>query len=168
MEACRSFGLQFAIAAGARVDHELERCAKLEHAKTLGAFATINYGAEPKWSEAVMKLTEGAGVHHVLEVGGSGTLAQSLASLAPGGHVALIGGLAGFGGDIPATALIGRNAGATGIFVGSRADFEAMNAFIVRHTLRPVVDRSFDFGAAAAAYAYMESGSHFGKIVIRH
>jgi NADPH:quinone reductase-like Zn-dependent oxidoreductase len=100
-------------------------------------------------------------------VGGSGTLAKSLASLAQGGHIALIGGLSGFGGDIPAMALLVNNATVGGIYVGSRANFEAMNAFIEQHRIRPVIDRVFEFGDAAAAYEYMDTGNHFGKVVIR-
>jgi NADPH:quinone reductase-like Zn-dependent oxidoreductase len=104
----------------------------------------------------------------VLEVGGVGTLAQSLASLAHGGHIAIIGGLAGFGGEIPAAGMIGRSTSVSGIFVGSRANFESMNAFISEHQIKPVIDRSFDFAQADAAFVYMENGNHFGKIVIRH
>jgi len=104
----------------------------------------------------------------VLEVGGSGTLKQSLEALAFGGHVAIIGGLSGFGGDIAAAALIGRSASVSGIFVGSRENFEDMNAFIDRHRIKPIIDRTFDFKDAEAAFAWMDTGSHFGKIVIRH
>jgi NADPH:quinone reductase-like Zn-dependent oxidoreductase len=162
------FGLQFAVAAGARAWITSSSDSKIERAKALGAVGGINYRSTPEWAKAVLEATAGIGAHHVLEVGGTGTLAQSLAAIAGQGHIALIGGLTGFGGDIPAVALIGRNASASGITVGSRADFEAMNAFIAQHRLKPVIDRTFEFGAAAAAYAYMESGSHFGKIVIRH
>ena len=100
-------------------------------------------------------------------MGGSGTLPKSLASVAPGGQIALIGGLTGFGGTIPAVSLMTRSASVTGIFVGSRADFEALNAFIEQHRLHPVIDRVFDFAQAQAAYDYMDTGSHFGKVVIR-
>lgn len=162
------FGLQFAVAAGARAVITSSSDDKLARAKTLGASATINYAKTPEWASAVIAATGGVGVHHVLEVGGSGTLKQSLAALAPGGHIALIGGLGGFGGDLPAVGLIGRGAGVSGIFVGARAHFEAMNDFMVRHAIRPIIDRVFDFADADAAYAHMESGRHFGKIVIRH
>lgn len=162
------FGLQFALAAGARAWITSSSYSKLERAKSLGAAGGINYRSTPEWAKAVLAATDGVGAHHILEVGGSGTLAQSLAAVAGQGHIALIGGLAGFGGEIPTVALIGRNASASGITVGSRADFEAMNAFIAQHRLQPVIDRTFEFSDAAAAYAHMESGSHFGKIVIRH
>jgi NADPH:quinone reductase-like Zn-dependent oxidoreductase len=162
------FGLQFAVAAGARAWITSSSDGKLERAKSLGAAGGINYRSTPDWAKALLAATDGVGAHHILEVGGSGTLAQSLAAVGAQGHIALIGGLAGFGGDIPAVALIGRNASVSGITVGSRADFEAMNQFIEQHRLQPVIDRTFDYGDAAAAYAHMESGSHFGKIVIRH
>jgi D-arabinose 1-dehydrogenase-like Zn-dependent alcohol dehydrogenase len=58
-------------------------------------------------------------------------------------------------------------ASVTGIYVGSRADFEAMNRFITEHRITPVVDRVFDFVDAPKAYDLMDNGSYMGKIVIR-
>ena len=162
------FGLQFAAAAGAKAIITSSSDSKLERARKLGAVAAINYKSQSEWAPLVRAATGGAGVHHVLEVGGAGTLKQSLDSLAPGGHIAIIGGLAGFGGEISAVALIGRSASVSGIFVGSRRQFEDMNAFITRHAIKPVIDRQFEFRDAEAAFAYMDSGSHFGKIVIQH
>ena len=161
------FGLQFAVAAGGRPIVISSSDAKLERATQLGAVASINYSNNPKWAESVRAATGGGGVHQILEVGGRGTLQQSLASLAAGGHVALIGGLAGFGGDIPVMALLHANATASGVYVGSRADFEAMNAFIERHQIRPVIDRVYEFADVEAGYERLESGRHFGKVVIR-
>lgn len=161
-------GLQIAAAAGAHVHITSSSDDKLQLARSLGATGLINYRKHPDWENAVRELTGGLGADHVLEVGGSGTLQQSLAAVSAGGHVALIGGLAGFGGDIPAVSLIGKNASVTGIFVGSRADFEALNAFIEQHRIKPVIDRSFEFFNAELAYERMESSGHFGKIVIRH
>lgn len=162
------FGLQFAVAAGATVLLTSSSGAKLARARTLGAAHLIDYRTTPEWDRAVLEATSGVGVHHVLEVGGVGTLQRSLAALAYGGHIAIIGGLAGFGGEIPALPMIGHSTRVSGIFVGSRADFMRMNAFIDAHALRPVIDRVFDYAAAPAAFAHMEAGDHFGKIVIRH
>ncbi len=161
------FGLQFAAAAGARTIVTSSSDEKLAHAQSLGATHTINYAKTPEWSGAVRAATGGVGVHQVLEVGGAGTLPQSIASLAPGGHIALIGGLAGFGGDIPAMALLHTNGTASGIYVGSRANFEAMTAFIERHRIRPVIDRVYELDEAQAAYQRIDAGQHVGKVVIR-
>jgi NADPH:quinone reductase-like Zn-dependent oxidoreductase len=161
------FGLQFAVAAGAKPIITSSSDAKLERAKALGAFGTINYRATADWEKPVLSLTGGVGVHEVLEVGGKDTLSHALASLAPGGHIALIGGLSGFGGNIPALELLDRNESVSGIYVGSREHFEAMNAFIAQHNLKPVIDRVFEFKDAPAAYELMESDSFSGKIVIR-
>lgn len=161
------FGLQLAAAAEARPIVTSSSDDKLAHARKLGAIATINYSRTPEWSAAVRAATGGIGAHQVLEVGGAGTLPQSLASLAPGGHVALIGGLTGFGGEIPARALLHGNLTACGIYVGSRANFEAMNAFIERHRIRPVIDRVYDLDDTLAAYQRIEGGQHIGKVVIR-
>ncbi|HSD75584.1 MAG TPA: NAD(P)-dependent alcohol dehydrogenase [Steroidobacteraceae bacterium] len=161
------FGLQFALAAGAKAIITSSSDAKLERAKQLGAWQTVNYRTTPDWDKTVMQLTGGHGVDQILEVGGESTLPKVLAILAIDAHVAYIGGLSGWGAQIPAAVLPFRNAQVSGIYVGSRADFEAMNAFLARHRLKPVIDRVFDFADAAAAYQYMESGNHFGKIVIR-
>jgi len=159
-------GLQLAQALGAKAVITSSSDEKLARAKQLGAVALINYRTTPEWDKAVLEVT-GGGVQQALEVGGKQTLGKTLASLAPGGHVALIGGLSEFGGDIPAYALMGRNATASGLYVGSRADFEALNAFLDKHRFKPVIDKVFEFENAAAAYDYMDSGALFGKVVIR-
>jgi NADPH:quinone reductase-like Zn-dependent oxidoreductase len=159
-------GLQLAIALGARPVITSSSDDKLARARKLGAVATINYKTTPEWEKAVLEATAG-GVQQALEVGGKQTLPKTLASLAPGGHVALIGGLSEFGGDIPAYALMGRNATASGLYVGSRADFEALNAFVAKHQIKPVIDKVFEYDNAAAAFEYMDSGALFGKVVIR-
>jgi NADPH:quinone reductase-like Zn-dependent oxidoreductase len=161
------FGLQIARAAGAKPVITSSSDAKLARARALGAVATINYRTTPDWDVAVRAATGDHGADQILEVGGAGTLPKSLASVAAGGQIAIIGGLSGFGGQVPVGAIMGRNASVSGIFVGSRADFEALNAFIERHHLKPVIDRVFEFDAAQAAYDFMDSDELFGKIVIR-
>lgn len=161
------FGLQFAAAAGAKpiVTSSSEEHAR--RARELGAIGTVNYKTRPDWEKPVLELTQGAGVQQVLEVGGKDSLPHALAALGMGGHLALIGGLGGFGGDIPVMKLLGTSSTVSGIYVGSRADFEAMDAFIEQHRIKPVVDRVFPFDQAPAAFELMDKGSFFGKIVIR-
>jgi NADPH:quinone reductase-like Zn-dependent oxidoreductase len=161
------FGLIFAAAAGAKPIITSSRDEKLERARTLGAFGTANYRKNADWHQEVRKLTGDLGVHHVLDVGGRDTLGKALEALAYGGHIALIGGLSGYGSDIPTDSLMWINATASGIYVGSREDFEAMNAFISKHQIRPLIDRVFEFDHAQDAFDYMQSGSFMGKIVIR-
>ena len=104
----------------------------------LGAFGTINYKEDPTWEKTVFKLTEGRGVDHVIEVGGAGTLGKSLASVSAGGHIALIGVLTGFGPPSESLfPLVGKNTDMSGIYVGSRADFEAMRRALTREGLGP-------------------------------
>ena len=161
------FGLQFAVAAGAKPIITSSHDEKLERAKSMGAVGTVNYKKTPDWDKEVRALTGGTGVQEALEVGGKDSLPHALASLSSGGHVALIGGLGGFGGDVPVTALMRAGISVSGIYVGSRADFEAMNAFIAQHKIKPVIDKVFDFQDAQAAYELMESDNFFGKIVIK-
>jgi NADPH:quinone reductase-like Zn-dependent oxidoreductase len=162
-----TFGLQLALAAGARPIITSSSDAKLERAKALGAFGTVNYKTTPDWEKPGLALTGGVGVQEVLEVGGKDTLPHALASIAPGGDIALIGGLGGFGGNIPALQLLDRNVNVSGIYVGSRENFEALNAFIDQHKVKPVIDKVFEFEDAPAAYELMESDQFLGKIVIR-
>jgi NADPH:quinone reductase-like Zn-dependent oxidoreductase len=161
------FGLQLAAAAGARPIITSSSDEKLARAVELGAFGTVNYRTNADWQVEVRELTDGQGVDHVLEVGGEDTLPKAVQALAQGGHVALIGGLSGFASTVPLVALMQSSSSATGIYVGSRADFEALNAFLSDHEIYPLVDRVFNFEEAPAAFDLMENGSFFGKIVIR-
>jgi len=161
------FGLIFADALGAKPIITSSRDEKLERAIEMGAVGTANYRSNPDWQLAVKEATSGHGVDQVLDVGGRDTLEKALQILAYGGHIALIGGLGGYGSDLPTDALMWINATASGVYVGSRADFEAMNAFISQHQIRPLIDRVFEFEEAPAAYEYMNSGDFMGKIVIR-
>jgi len=160
------FGLQFSGAAGARPIITSSSDAKLDRTRELGAFGTVNYQTNPDWQEEVRSLSGNTGVAHVLEVGGRETLSKAVQTVGFGGHIALIGGLSGSARSLPIGSFIGLGASVTAIYVGSRADFEAMNDFISEHRLRPIIDRVFSFEEAAAAYEYMASESHLGKIVI--
>jgi len=161
------FGLIFSAAAGAKPIITSSSDEKLQRARELGAIGTANYKNNPEWQKEVRRLTGGAGVDHVLEVGGRDTLSKALEALAYGGHIALIGGLSGFGNDLPVGSLMFINATASGIYVGSREDFETMNAFITEHQIHPLIDRVFEFEQAPEAFEFMDSGNFMGKIVIR-
>lgn len=161
------FGLIFSNALGAKPIITSSRNDKLERAKAMGAVGTANYRDDPEWQLAVRNISGGHGVDQVLDVGGRDTLARALEILAYGGHIALIGGLSGYGSVIPTDDIMWINATVSGVYVGSRDDFEAMNAFISKHEIRPLIDRVFDFEDAPAAFEYMESGDFMGKIVIR-
>ncbi|MDR7097811.1 NADPH:quinone reductase-like Zn-dependent oxidoreductase [Lysobacter niabensis] len=160
--------LQLAKAAGLRVIITSSSDDKLARARVLGADATINYLTTPEWQPEVLRLTNGEGVDLVAEVGGQGTLSQSLASIKPGGTVAVIGGLSGFGATaVEPFALIGGMGNMAGIYVGSAEMLENALRVYDAEKLRPEIDRVFSFDQAAAAYEYLESGKHFGKIAIQ-
>ena len=162
------FGLQLAAAAGGRPIITSSSDEKLGKAQALGAFGTVNYRTNPDWDINVRKITNDVGVKHVLEVGGQDTFPKAVKSLAKGGHIGSIGGLGegGFVREAPVDLLKPYDATWTYIYVGSRADLEALNAFMTEHQIHPVIDRVFPFAEAPAAYDYMDSGSFFGKIVI--
>ena len=161
-----TFALQFATASGARVIATSSSDEKLARAKSMGAWEGINYKTTPDWEERVRKLT-GGGADHVVEVGGSGTLMQSLRAVRMGGTVSVIGALSGGGNEVSPVPILMKSIRVQGIFVGSREMFEAMNRAIAAHRIRPVVDRVFGFEEAREAMRYMESGAHFGKVVIK-
>jgi NADPH:quinone reductase-like Zn-dependent oxidoreductase len=159
--------LQLAHAAGARVVITSSSDEKLARARELGASATVNYRATPDWDKEVWRITEKRGVDHVVEVGGPGTLGKSMNSVAAGGQIALIGVLTGFAPpDASFFPIVARNVRLDGIYVGSRADFEALNAFLTKHRIHPIIDRTFAFDQAREAFAHMKGAGHFGKIVI--
>jgi NADPH:quinone reductase-like Zn-dependent oxidoreductase len=160
------FALQFAKLAGARVIATSSSDEKLTRVRQMGGDETINYRTTPEWDKPVRALTGGAGVDHVVEVGGAGTLQLSMKAVARGGHIALIGVLSGQG-EIDPRPLFMKSARMQGIYVGSREMFEEMNRAIALAVLRPVVDRVFPFEEVAEAMRHMENGAHFGKICIR-
>ncbi|MGX2030470.1 zinc-dependent alcohol dehydrogenase family protein [Methylocaldum gracile] len=159
------FALQFAKLSGARVIATSSSDEKLARALDLGASQGINYKITPEWGRFVRELTDGVGVDQVVEVGGAGTLGQSLRAVRMGGRISLIGVLSG-GGQVDPTPILMKNVCVQGIFVGSRAMFEAMNGAIAQHRMRPVVDRVFRFGELPDALRHMERGAHFGKIAL--
>jgi NADPH:quinone reductase-like Zn-dependent oxidoreductase len=161
-----TFALQFAKMAGARVIATSSSEAKLERLRLMAADDVINYKTTPEWDKPLREMTGGTGVDHIVEVGGAGTLPLSIKATRRGGHVALIGVLAGRGEFDPRLLLL-KAIRLQGIFVGSREMFEEMNRAISLAGLRPVVDRVFRFEEAPEAMRYMESGAHFGKVCIR-
>ncbi len=159
------FAAQFAKMMGARVVALSSSDEKLARVKKLGADVGINYRARPAWGAAVKEATQGRGVDIVVETAGA-TMEQSLASLAFGGFIGIVGFVAGMKAEIALRTIIGPMIRIQGIAVGSRARFEAMNRAIGQHKLKPVVDSTFPLEKAADAFRHMEQGKHFGKIVI--
>jgi NADPH:quinone reductase-like Zn-dependent oxidoreductase len=161
------FALQFCKMLGAETWVTSSSDEKLEKAKEMGATHVINYTTTPKWGEEIFRMTGKVGVDHVVEVGGAGTIDQSIRAIAPGGCISLIGILSGAAQEIQLTRVLMQNVRMQGIIVGHRDGFEQMNRAIAVSGLRPSVDRVFAFEEAPEAMAYMASAGHYGKIVIR-
>ncbi len=153
------FALQFAKMSGARVIATSSSNEKLDRARSLGADVLINYKTTPDWEKPAQ------GVDRIVEVGGAGTLGKSLRAVRMGGTVVLIGILTGKGEVDPQPVLM-KSIHLQGIYVGSREMFEDMNRAITQSGMKPVIDRVFAFDEARAAYQYLESGAHFGKVVV--
>jgi NADPH:quinone reductase-like Zn-dependent oxidoreductase len=163
------FALQFAKLLGAKVIGTSSSDEKLNRAQGLGLDAGCNYKERPDWSKWVIETTGGLGADRIIEVGGAGTFGQSLRAARVGGMVAQIGVLSGaaVSDSLALTPILHKQLRVQGIYVGSRAMFEEMNAAIAKAKLRPVVDRVFATDQVQEAFLHMQSASHFGKIVIR-
>lgn len=160
------YALQMARAMGARVAITSSSDEKLERAREMGAEFTLNYRTHADWGKQVMDWTGGRGVDHVVEVGGPGTLAQSIQAVALGGRITLIGVLTGVSGEVPTAALMGKQVVLCGIIVGNRRHQQDFVRALDTGILRPVIDRVFPLEKLAEAFRYEESGGHFGKIGI--
>jgi len=160
------FALQFAKAAGAKVLLTSSDDGKLARARALGADATVNYRKTPAWDEAARALTGGRGVDRILEVGGAATLPLSLRAVRPGGHVTLTGLLGGARGEVGTAEKLAPGVRVDSVFVGSARHLGALADDVARERLRPVIDRVFPFEQAREAYDHLQSGAHFGKIVV--
>jgi NADPH:quinone reductase-like Zn-dependent oxidoreductase len=159
--------LQLAKAAGARVIITSSSNEKLKTAKSLGADVTINYREQPDWAAAVMEATGGQGADHVIELGGPGTLPQSYQCVAYEGEIKLIGVITRPDGDLSPYPLMFRSASLRGIFVGRRHLFVELLKAIAQNGIEPVIDKEFGFDDSVAAYEYLASAQHLGKVVIR-
>ena len=159
--------LQLAKAAGARVIITSSSNEKLEKARALGADVTINYKEQPEWEQAVQEATGGQGADHVIELGGVGTLPHSYQCVGYEGEIKLIGVMTLPEGDLSPYPLMFKSASLRGIFVGRRHLFVDLLKAVAQNGIEPVIDRVFALDEAVAAYEYMASAQHFGKIVIR-
>lgn len=161
------FALQFAKLAGARVLAISSSDEKAARLLALGASAVHNYKTDPAWDEWALKETGGVGVDHVVEIGGPETLNRSIKATRFGGHISLIGVLTGTAGDVQTVGILRKGIRLDGVYVGSRAMFAQMLQAMTQAQMHPIIDSTFDFDAAAAAFAHLASAQHFGKIVIR-
>ncbi len=159
--------LQLAKAAGARVIITSSSNDKLAAAQALGADVTINYREQPDWANAVLEATGGKGADHVIELGGVGTLPHSYQCVAYEGEIKLIGVMTLPDGDLSPYPLMFKSASLRGIFVGRRHLLVDLLKAIVVNKIAPVIDREFTFDDAVAAYEYLASAKHLGKIVIK-
>lgn len=159
------FALQIATITGATVIATSSSDEKLARLKEMGASHTINYKKNEKWDRTVLDITGGRGVDHVVEVGGAGTLERSVNAVRMGGHVALIGVLTN--GNFNPVPVLMKSVRVQGVFVGSRSMFEDMNRAFAIHQVKPVIDKVFKAEEIVPALQYLESGKHFGKVVLK-
>lgn len=160
------FAVQFAKALGAKVIVTSGSDEKLARAREAGADHGINYRANPDWEKEVLKLTERRGADLVVENGGAATLTRSLRAVRAGGVIAMLGALTGLQDRVDLAPVLMKRIHIAGIMVDSRAAFEAMNVFIEKHRITPIIDRVFPFERLPEALRLMEAGGHFGKLAV--
>ncbi|MEO8701558.1 MAG: NAD(P)-dependent alcohol dehydrogenase [Kofleriaceae bacterium] len=161
------FALQLARLAGARVVATTSSPGKAARLTELGAAAVVDYKQTPEWGEPVRKAAGGDGVDIAVEVGGAGTFDQSVKALRFGGALSLIGVLTGTQAQINTHAIVHKSLHVNGVYVGSLAMFERFTRALEATRLVPLVDKVFPFAEARAAYDYLASGAHFGKVIVR-
>jgi NADPH:quinone reductase-like Zn-dependent oxidoreductase len=161
------FALQFALAAGARVFAITASQTKVGRLERLGAEHVIRYEREPEWSRVVLEVTGGAGVDHVVETGGAGTIDESIKATAMGGSISLVGLLTGAGGRLDMLPILAKTLRIQGVVAGSVEMFERMIGMIEHLGIRPVIDEAFEMQDIAAALEYLKSGRHLGKVIIK-
>ncbi len=159
------FALQIAKAMGARVIVTSSSDEKLARARALGADETINYRSSPAWGKVALERS-GGGVDVVVEVGGAGTLAESLRAVRPGGTVAVIGVLGSSSSEVSVLPILMRHVRLQGVFVGHKEANQRMLRAFEQHRIEPVIDRVFSFAEVRAALEHMQAGAHFGKIAL--
>nr|WP_314752641.1 NAD(P)-dependent alcohol dehydrogenase [Gluconacetobacter entanii] len=160
------FALQFAKMAGATVIATSSSDEKLERLRDLGADHVINYRHDPAWGRTAWEQTGGKGVDHIVEVGGPGTLEQSMEAIRVGGHISTIGILSGVSGQLEIVPMLLKQFRLQGVLVGCRADQQAMIKAFDSHSIRPIIDRTFPLENILEAFKYQESNRHFGKICL--
>lgn len=160
------FALQMALSMGARVIATTSSAAKEQQLRDMGASAVINYRDNPQWGDEVLRLTGGRGADIVVEVGGPSTLPQSIRACRIGGHIALMGVLTGFKGDIPTVELMRKQQTLQGLIVGSRQDQQDMVRALENFDWKPVIDSSYPLEKIADAFEHQKAGRHFGKVCL--
>jgi NADPH:quinone reductase-like Zn-dependent oxidoreductase len=161
------FALQFAKLSGAQVIATSSSDVKLDRISSIGADHTINYIQNQNWAKSARDITNGRGVDLVVEVGGAGTLEQSIKAVRPGGAVCLIGVLSGSNHEFRLPLVVTRKIRLEGVTCGSLEQFQNMLRSIDQHKLRPALDEKlFSLDELPAAFEYMRNGKHFGKIAI--
>jgi NADPH:quinone reductase-like Zn-dependent oxidoreductase len=160
------FALQLAKMCGARVIATSSSDAKIERLKLLGADLTLNYKITPDWGNRARQMTDG-GIDLVVEVGGVGTLNESIRATRIGGTIAFIGVLAGAPtSDLRLPLIVVQQQRVQGVTVGAVDDLQALADASVVNRLQPIIDKVFSFGQAKEAFSYLASGVQFGKVAI--
>ena len=160
------FALQFAKMMGAQVIATSSSDEKLKRLEQMGADHVLNYKMQPDWGQKAREITGGQGVDHIIEVGGAGTLDQSLDAVRVGGQILVIGILSGVSGEVNIVKTLLKQARLQGVLVGNRTQQQDMVKAINASQLKPVVDKTFSLEEIVDAFKYQESNRHFGKICL--
>lgn len=160
------FALQFAVAAGAMVLSTSSSEEKLARLRALGATHLINYKSDAEWGKTARSITNGRGVALVVEVGGAGTIKQSIRAVRMGGTIALVGMVSGVAQELNLPLIFMNSLRVIGVAVGSRAQFAAMLSAIERHKIKPIIDRVFPLAELREALAWLKNGKHVGKVCV--
>lgn len=158
------FGLQFAVAVGAEVWVTSSSEEKIARAVKLGARGGFDY-RRPGWAAEAVKQAGGFDV--IVESAGGDGFEQLIDAAAPGGRIVFFGATRGNPPVLPMRKVFWRQLSLLGTTMGSPADWAALVKFVSERQIRPVVSATFPLDRAGEAFALMERGEQFGKIVVR-
>lgn len=159
------FALQVAQLSGARVLATSRDAKKRERLLSLGVEAVLD-AHQAGWGKSMRALRE-EGVEHVVEVGGAGSLSESLSAVRAGGTVSLIGVMSGKETTLNLLPLVMRNVRLQGVFVGHKSSFSALLQAFSSSAVHPIIDSVYPLAEFGAAFERLASGQHFGKVCLR-
>jgi NADPH:quinone reductase-like Zn-dependent oxidoreductase len=153
-------------ARGARVWVTSSSETKLAQAKALGADEGLLHSGTDVGKE-VRARTKKRGVDVVVDSVGEKTWAQSLGALARGGRLVTCGGTTGPSLAMDVRKIFWNHWSILGSTMGNDAEFDTVIGELAAGRLKPVVDSVHPLARGQDAFARLESGAQFGKVVVR-
>jgi len=141
---------------------------KMKRLKELGADHVVNYKENPEYPKTVFKeLTQRKGIDIVVDSVGPATFPNSLKMLKAGGRLVTCGATTGPISKINLNAVFWKQLEILGSTMSNQQEFRDVMKLVFEGKLKAVVGKEFALSEAQEAEKYLDSGTHFGKIVLK-